>query len=111
VGAGAAAQQAYVDKCLIDIGATSPQCTLSKGNDQAVWVNKTAEGVYICGSPTLTPFETYAWYVPANDKRRSGKIRDDITPGGTQYSFYPSDSACKVPPAKKTHPKIIIVGN
>jgi hypothetical protein len=95
-----------VDKCKIDVA--SPQdCPLSKGNDErAIWINNSSSGMYVCFDPNSDPFEGYGFYVPPNDKRKSGKITDETNP--SSFSYYISGSTCVVPLPVRTNPKIII---
>jgi len=100
-----------------DPTATGPY-KLSKGNkDRVVWINKSSGALYICTNPTNSPFEAYGWLVPpyatSNDERKSGKIRDGVTPppgGSLSFDFYSSATICVVPPAERprSNPKIII---
>lgn len=111
-----APRETYTDKCHIDISSTTviPDCSLSKQYDErAVWENKSTGGLYVCMNPLNNPFEAYAWYVPANDKRKSGKITDATNPSSTGYEFKPSPSPCVWPLSsasdkRLTNPKIII---
>ncbi len=97
-----------VDKCRIDV--SSPQdCPLSKGGDErAIWINNSGSGAYVCFDPNSDPFEGYAFFVPPNDKRKSGKITDETN--ASTFSYYISASPCTVtaPQTLRTNPKIII---
>ena len=103
-------ERTVVDRCRIDV-ATPQDCPLSKGGDErAIWINNSGSGVYVCFNPIGDPFEGYAFYVPPNGKRKSGKITDETNPSTSPISYYISASPCVVPPPEtiKTNPKIII---
>ncbi len=104
------AQETFVDKCPISIPSLT-QCTLSQMNDErVVWINNSGANLYVCFDPRNGPFEAYAWSVPDQGRRRSGRIRDDINPPQA-YEFYYSTSPCVWPPPgvhTETNPKIII---
>jgi hypothetical protein len=112
-----AAQDIHIDKCKVDLPLPpSYECTLSKFWDhRIVWNNPSGQDRYVCFNPdpTKNPFEAYAWLVPKQDHRKSGKIRDDVTPTNPPqyYEFYDSPSPCVWPQPglhPLTNPKIII---
>lgn len=54
---------------------------LSKGgDDRMVWDNDTGQPVYVCFDPDNSPFEAFAWKIPAHGKRNSGSIGQHVTP-------------------------------
>jgi hypothetical protein len=81
------------DKCKIDL--SSPQdCTLSQGNDEcAVFVNNSGSGLYVCFDPKNSPFEACGFYVPSNEKRKSGKIKDETKPRSS-FEYFVSKDNC-----------------
>jgi hypothetical protein len=80
---------------------TPPACYVKKGRDEIVWENLTKpNGVYMCVNSKKDPFEAYAWYIPYNEKRHTGKVRQDLTPDPHGYDFYSSDDPCTDPPTK-----------
>ena len=80
---------------------TAPPCYVKKGRDEIVWENLTKpNGVYMCVDSKKDPFEAYAWYIPYNEKRHTGKVRQDLTPDPHGYDFYSSDAACTDPPTQ-----------
>jgi hypothetical protein len=88
---------------------------LHYGNDERVtWKNDTTLDFYVCFSPsdqTQQPFHAIVWFVPAGQKRHSGKIRDDATMASTNvyYHVYRGPQLCTAPPISgQSIPKIII---
>jgi hypothetical protein len=102
--------KAMVDKCKIDLA--SPQdCSLSKAaDDRIIWINNSGSDMYVCFDPKSDPFEGYAFYVPPNDKRKSGKITDSTNPSATPFTYSISATPCPMaaPQIIRTNPKIII---
>jgi hypothetical protein len=89
--------------------------SLSYRRDERVtWKNDTILDFYVCFSPsdqTQQPFHAIVWYVPAGQKRDSGKIRDAATMANTNvfYHVYQGPQMCTAPPITgQSIPKIII---
>ena len=109
---GGSAVLEHYTECPIDVNA-SGSCSLKESkDDRVVWVNTSAKDIYVCVDPNNDPFEAYAWLVPHQQTRKSGKIKESITPGNT-YTFSAGIAACTVPPTpspggSRTNPQIII---
>ncbi len=103
-------------ECPIDISPNAPQqqCTLSKAHDdRVIWENNSDVDIYACADPKKDPFDAYGWYVPRHEKRKSGKIRDAITPPQSydNKEFYTYSTPCLASPpteGTRSNPKIII---
>lgn len=107
----------HVDKYFIDISdsnAVGPYYLTKSKDERIVWINNSGNDLYICADPNNDPFEPYGWLVPKHDQRKSGKIRDAITPPHSynQNEFYTYSKPCLMSPptdeSATSNPKIII---
>jgi hypothetical protein len=96
----------------VDLTNPAQEVKLSKGGDERIiWHNPSKTDLYACLDAKASPFEAYAWYVPAGKDRKSGKIRDDVNASSTEIYYVPSTKPCAgtIPPKKLlTGPHIII---
>jgi hypothetical protein len=84
----------------------------SKKDDRVTWQNDTSLDFYVCFSSsdqTQQPFHAIVWFLPAGQKRDSGKIRNGATTTDVYYHIYQGPQMCKAPDITgQSIPKIVI---
>ncbi len=100
----------------VEVSGGGANVDLSQKLDERIlWTNHSKSDIYVCLDPKKSPFDAYAWYVPAGGTRKTDKIRDDVTPNPPNlpqlsFDYNPSTRPCAGLPLKgpRTTPHIII---
>jgi hypothetical protein len=80
-----------------------------KPDGRVRWTNSSGLPVFVCFDPNYSPFEAYAWDIPASNGgkkgvRETGKIRADAVPthpipkDGYLFPYTTSPTPCALPP-------------